>query len=229
MGEVLSTVKTVIDFSNKVVAEVDREKNRKLSKEADKLSNPIKPPEPWPTLKARRSKVKTGPYTVEGMRESLENLTLPVGWSEEQLEKSGFGPEVEEYRRAVEKERRDLFASFGSALLSLADAVETELTGPDRALRTALRKAGVTQATVNRFRNLARKAKDGKLEPQAVSLAISEMRTLLEKAELEKQIAAGLAASDADLAAASDVRAAGILSIARRSLGVPRKKIEAAA
>jgi len=220
MGAIVSLVTGVINLAKNIKVEVDREKNRGLQKEAARLSNPIKPPQPWPTLEARRKNVKNGPYSVEGIRESLQNLVLPAGWSEEQLINVGFEDEVGKYRNAVDADRRSLLSSFGQTLAALAHAVETELTGADMKLRQALNRAGVTRATVARFNNLSREATVGKLEPSAVSSAISELRTLLDKTQLEKEIATKMQDSQKQLAAASDARNGAMLGLLRRALNV---------
>jgi hypothetical protein len=220
MGQIVSLVTQVINFATKAKAEADREKNRKLQKEADKLSNPIKPPQFWPTISARRKNVPKGPYSVEGIRLSLDNLTLPAGWSEEQLIQVGFRDEVAEYRKGVDSEQKDLFSSFGQTLAALAKAVNTELTGEDVALKSALRKAGVTQSVVNKFNNLSKDAVAGKLEPAAVNSAISELRTLLDKTQLEKDIAADVKESQKQISDAADSRNSAVLAIVRRAIGV---------
>ena len=93
-SEASGLVKSVIDYASAAKRESDRQKARRLQKEADKLGNPIKPPSLWPTLAARRKNTPTGPYSIEGIRESLALQTLPEGWSEEQLIDVGFEPEV---------------------------------------------------------------------------------------------------------------------------------------
>ena len=105
MGVIISTVKAVIDFASSAKKEVDREKNRKLQKEADRIAKPIPPPQFWPTLEARRKNTPTGPYSVDGIRLALSKLVLPVGWSEEQLTNVGFADEVIKYQKEVATER----------------------------------------------------------------------------------------------------------------------------
>ena len=67
-----------------------------------RLSDPIKPPEYWPTLKAREKRTPTGPYSVNGIRESLSNDVMPVGYAKEQLEMFGFAPEVRAFRKRAQ-------------------------------------------------------------------------------------------------------------------------------
>jgi hypothetical protein len=220
MGSVISLVTQAINFGKQAKAEADREKNRKLSKDAEKLSNPIKPPQAWPTLAARAKNTPTGPYSIAGVRESLENLVLPTGWSEEQLANVGFEPEVRKYQAGVSAERLALLTSFSKVLSALADAVNTELTGDDLKLRKALSRAGVTGAVVNRFNALAKAAASGKLEAAGVGSAISELRGLLDKTQLEKEVSDGLVEARKQRATASDARDGAMLGLLRRALGV---------
>ena len=81
-----------------------------------------------------------------------------------------------------------------------------------------MRRAGIDEAPLARYRRLAADAKDGKLDAEAVALAISEIRTLLQKAEVEKTTLEGIEANKKDIVAAADARAAGLLALVCRQL-----------
>ena len=109
MGQAVSFINSVIGLGKDIVQADDHKKNRKLSKEFEQLKNPISPPEYWITLKSREKNVKSGPYSVEGIRESLDNMILPAGYSTEQLNMIGFAHEVQEYEKRLDMDRKDRY------------------------------------------------------------------------------------------------------------------------
>lgn len=215
-----------LQVANQATAEIQRDRNRKLQKEADSLSNPIPPPHFYKTLDSRKKQVPdpTDPYSVEGVRRGLKNLILPPGYSEEQLTTVGFGPEVVEYQKAVQAERDAINMSFSRTVKAMVDAVSQQLTGENLELRKAMDRAGITPATVARFEKVAKDAGEGKLEPEAITRAMSEINTLLEKTNLETKIAVNRQKTQADISAAQDARTAGLLSIVQRALGTPKNR-----
>ena len=112
MGLLMSLSWNVTNFVLKT--KEDKEKDKIEADEVKKqdILKPIAPPKYYSTVEARRRNVKTGPYTVEAMAESLKNDLIPVGYSLEQLRKVGFGADVTEYERRKkendEKNKKDL-------------------------------------------------------------------------------------------------------------------------
>ena len=92
---------------NKKKDEIDAD----TAKEKD-IVKPIAPPKYYSTIEARRRNVKDGPYSVEGIADSLKNNLIPIGYSVEQLRKIGFGADVREYERRkkerIDKDNNDL-------------------------------------------------------------------------------------------------------------------------
>ena len=91
-------MQSLVDQTFEVIekAESDKRKDEIINKELerDAIQKPITPPKYYTTLQARRENVKTGPYTVEAISESLRNDVIPTGYSLEQLRKVGFGTDV---------------------------------------------------------------------------------------------------------------------------------------
>jgi len=218
MGGVVSVVQAAINLGKQVKVENDRVKNRKLDKEAARLAKPIIPPQPWGTLEARRKNVEKGPYTIDSIRDSLRDGVLPAGWSEEQLSNVGFETEIKKYQELLLKDRNDLRKSFGTTLSALTNAVRDALGGSDISQRTALATAGVTGITVARFENLAKIASAGGLDGDAVASAISEIKTFLETANAEKELAENKRDLQVLVDTANEQRGASLLAITQRVL-----------
>ena len=105
MGNVVSIVNNIMDSVQKIKSDKKKDKlNNDLRKKAD-IIKPIKPPKYYNTIEARRKNVKDGPYSVEGIAQSLKNDLVPVGYSLEQLRKIGFGADVTEYEKRQKQEK----------------------------------------------------------------------------------------------------------------------------
>ena len=102
---IMQTVLTIKENKEKDKIDADDVKKRDIIK-------PIAPPKYYSTIEARRRNVKDGPYSVEGIADSLKNDLIPVGYSLEQLQKVGFGADVREYQRRkkerIEADQKDL-------------------------------------------------------------------------------------------------------------------------
>ena len=107
MGIIVSITLQIINLVEKV--KVDKKKDE-IEAEKDKkeaIIKPIAPPQYYKTIEARRQNVKSGPYSVEGIVNSLKNDLIPVGYSLEQLSMIGFGANVTEFKKK-RKEERDI-------------------------------------------------------------------------------------------------------------------------
>lgn len=223
MGQIVSLVTSALGLTGSIKKEVDREKKRKLNQETKKLTNPIKPPEFWPTLESRRSHVPDGPYSVEGIRESLSTGVLPAGWSEEQLENVGFAADVKKYQNGVERDRKTLLISLSSSLGALADGISSVLEDESE-LSSTLIRAGVGDAKVVWLRGLSKRAKEGELSPDEAATSLSENQTLLNKAQGLQDADRTAVALDKSIGDAFASREAGILGILRLALGASTVK-----
>ena len=106
MGIILGVVNQAINLAHTVRENKKKDKlDDDIIKKKD-IIKPIAPPKYYSTIEARRKNVKSGPYTVEAIAESLKNDLIPVGYSLEQLRKIGFGADVTEYEKR-HKERRE--------------------------------------------------------------------------------------------------------------------------
>ena len=115
------------NVTNFVLKTKENEEKDKI--EADEVKKqdilkPIAPPKYYATIEARRRNVKTGPYTVEAMAESLKNDLIPVGYSLEQLRKVGFGADVTEYERRKKENNKKNKQDLIDALEKLKKELE---------------------------------------------------------------------------------------------------------
>lgn len=219
MGSIIfGLVTQTLNFAKGIEQEKNRERNRKLQKQADKLANPIKPPHFWKNIKDRKRKVPDGPYSVEGIRMSLSDVILPVGYSEEQLINVGFEKEVDGYRAKVNKERKELFEAFSSTVKKMTDAIRAELTGDDIPLRRALSRAGVTEKKIAQFEDIAGQAKRGEITAASLDASLGEIRTKLAQASAEQEAVAKFAEVQSQINVASDARDSALLGITRRAI-----------
>ena len=99
MGITYTIINETMDLVEKVHVDKRKDELKKQQLEEEKIKKPIIPPKYYQTIDARKANVKTGPYTVEAISESLRNDVIPVGYSLEQLRKVGFGADVREYIR----------------------------------------------------------------------------------------------------------------------------------
>ena len=107
MGIVFGVVNGIINLVHTVKENKKKDKlNQDIIKKKD-IVKPIAPPKYYSTIESRRKNVKDGPYSVEGISDSLKNDLIPVGYSLEQLRKIGFGADVDEYEKRHKKIRDD--------------------------------------------------------------------------------------------------------------------------
>ena len=107
MGIVFGVVNGIINLEHTVKENKKKDKlDENIVKKKD-IIKPIAPPKYYATIEARRKNVKKGPYTVEGIAQSLKDDLIPVGYSLEQLRKIGFGADVDEYDKRHKKRREE--------------------------------------------------------------------------------------------------------------------------
>lgn len=180
MGALASTVKTVLGFAGSVVSEKDREANRKRQKAAAKLKNPILPPFFYRTLDARKIAEDTGkldgpgsPYTIPAIRVVLKLGILPSGYSEEQLEDVGFGPETKLYQIVLAKEDARVRKDLARLIDILADGLETNLDD--------LEDLGVTMEDLDKLRDVAARAKMADPSKPDEMIDIGELSAVIDR------------------------------------------------
>ena len=107
MGIVFGVVNGIINLVHTVKENKKKDKlDQDITKKKD-IIKPIAPPKYYATIEARRKNVKTGPYTVEAIAQSLKDDLIPVGYSLEQLRKIGFGADVDEYEKRHKNRRKE--------------------------------------------------------------------------------------------------------------------------
>ena len=107
MGIVFGVVNGIINLVHTVKENKKKDKlDENIVKKKD-IIKPIAPPKYYATIEARRKNVKSGPYTVEAIAQSLKDDLIPVGYSLEQLRKIGFGADVDEYEKRHKNRRRE--------------------------------------------------------------------------------------------------------------------------
>lgn len=151
MGQVISIVSGIVDGIRKIRQWVVEDKVSAERKRLDDLKDPITPPQFYNSLKDRaKNVVSTNSYSVEKIREALNNDVVPAGYSLEQLEATGFNEEVDALRKrrneSVIKERKNLKDAFNQVMMNL-EAGFPDLTQEDR---NALQKAGLLNEQNNK-------------------------------------------------------------------------------
>ena len=107
MGIIVSAVIGVVNLVHTIKSDKKKDKiDQDLIKKKD-IVKPLAPPKYYPTIESRRKNVKDGPYSVEGIADSLKNDLIPVGYSIEQLRKIGFGADVDEYEKRQKQTKDD--------------------------------------------------------------------------------------------------------------------------
>ena len=124
MGIVFGVVNGIINLVHTVKENKKKDKlDQDIIKKKD-IVKPIAPPKYYSTIESRRKNVKDGPYSVEGIADSLKNDLIPVGYSLEQLRKIGFGADVDEYEKRHKKIRDDDNKSLIEELLKLRKEIK---------------------------------------------------------------------------------------------------------
>lgn len=224
MGQVISIVSGIVDGIRKIRQWVVEDKVSAERKRLDDLKDPITPPQFYNSLKDRaKNVVSTNSYSVEKIREALNNDVVPAGYSLEQLEATGFNEEVDDLRKrrtdSVNKERKSLKDAFNQVMMTLESGFP-DLTQEDR---NALQKAGLlneqnNKKLVDKIKGWMEGIDKGEVDVSMIDeiLSIAQARTAVVNDALDRaQLNVELQSRIKD---AQGKRDASILEILNRSL-----------
>lgn len=212
---IVAVVTTLVGIATTIAGEVERKKTDKAKRAAAKLGKPIKPPFFFTSIAARDKGVNVpAAYTTEGIRTALRGGILPVGYSEEQLDKVGFGPEVKVYQTAILQSDISSRKSIGKLLDQLLKALDSQSAAD-------LTAAGVDPTFVTRIRDVAKRASAASatnlIDAEELQDTIAEIKTLTDAVEGEQNLREQLKDLDTQQLKASADRNSDVLNLARRA------------